>query len=61
MSYEINDACVSCGDCVDECRIAAISQGETQYAIDQGVCVECGACKYVCDVGAISNEINHDE
>ena len=44
MAHKITDACVSCGTCVENCPVEAISQGDTQYVIDPDVCVDCGAC-----------------
>lgn len=54
MARKISDACVSCGSCVAECPVAAISQGETQYVIDEAACIDCGACEGVCPTGAIA-------
>ena len=53
MSYEITNDCICCGDCEDECRIGAVSEGEDTYKINQELCVECGACSYICTAGAI--------
>ncbi|PNH20255.1 ferredoxin [Lachnospiraceae bacterium] len=54
MARKISDACVSCGSCVGECPVGAISQGETQYEIDEASCIDCGACEGACPTGAIS-------
>ena len=35
MAYVISDACVSCGTCEPECPVSAISQGDSQYVIDE--------------------------
>jgi ferredoxin len=53
MAYKITVDCVSCGTCVDECPVRAISKGEGLYVIDPNKCTECGACADVCPVGAI--------
>ena len=29
MAYVINDSCVACGTCIDECPVGAISEGDT--------------------------------
>ena len=29
MAYVINDSCISCGACIDECPTEAISQGDS--------------------------------
>ncbi len=54
MARVISDECVSCGTCIDECPVEAISQGDTQYVIDADTCVDCGACEDACPTGAIS-------
>lgn len=52
MAYAINDECISCGACKDECPVSAISEGDSKYVIDPETCIECGACAGVCPVGA---------
>ena len=52
MAYTINDACVKCGTCVDNCPVEAISEGEDKYVIDADVCVSCGTCVDNCPVEA---------
>ena len=52
MAYVINDACISCGACIDECPVEAISQGDSQYVIDADKCIDCGACAGACPVDA---------
>lgn len=53
MSYEINDECVACGTCVEECPADAIEEGEEKYVIKQDECTECGTCMEVCPVDAV--------
>ena len=53
MAYKISDACVSCGACVSECPVDAITQGDAQYEIAD-TCIDCGACVGSCPVDAIS-------
>ena len=52
MAYFINEECVSCGACADECPVSAISQGDDRYVIDPGTCIDCGACAETCPVDA---------
>jgi ferredoxin len=53
MIYEITDDCTSCGTCVDECPVQAISEGDGKYVISKDTCTGCGACVEVCPVSAI--------
>lgn len=52
MTYEITDECISCGVCLDECPVEAISEGEDKYEIDAELCTDCGSCADVCPVEA---------
>jgi ferredoxin len=52
MAYIINDDCISCGACVDECPVSCITEGDTKYVIDEEACISCGACAGVCPVDA---------
>ena len=56
MAYKINDDCISCGACADQCPVNAISEGDGKFVIDADTCVECGACNGVCPVGAPNAE-----
>ncbi len=53
MAYIINDNCVSCGTCADNCPVEAISEGDGKYVIDADVCVSCGTCADNCPSDAI--------
>ena len=54
MAYKIaEDTCTSCGTCIDECPVEAISAGDV-YVIDPSTCTDCGSCADVCPVEAIS-------
>ena len=53
MAYKINEACTSCGTCVEECPADAISEGKNIYVIDKEACTECGTCVDVCPAEAI--------
>ncbi|MCL1913362.1 MAG: 4Fe-4S binding protein [Eubacteriaceae bacterium] len=48
MAYTINDTCIACGICIDECPVEAISEGDPHYKIDADLCIECGTCAGVC-------------
>ena len=54
MAHVINEDCTSCGACVDECPVEAISEGDDRYEIDAELCTDCGACVDACPVEAIS-------
>lgn len=54
MAYTINNECISCGACADECPTSSISEGATQYQIDPDTCIDCAACVDVCPTGSIS-------
>ncbi len=57
MAYKIDSAlCTSCGTCVAECPIEAISEDGNGYVIDADSCIDCGACAGVCPVEAIAAE-----
>lgn len=55
MAYVILDTCNTCGLCLDECPIDAISVGESIYVIDD-TCCEFQECVAVCPEDAIVNE-----
>ncbi len=54
MAHTISDDCISCGACVSECPVDAISEGDDKYIIDAELCTDCGACVDVCPADAIS-------
>lgn len=53
MAYTITDECISCGACIDDCPVDAISEGDDKYVIDADLCIDCGACESTCPTGAI--------
>jgi ferredoxin len=53
MAHTISSECISCGACVPECPVDAISEGSTQYEISDA-CIDCGVCVGSCPVDAIS-------
>jgi ferredoxin len=68
MALLINEECINCNACVDECPNDAISEGETVYVINADLCTECigffddPQCIAVCPVeGAIVPDPDHEE
>lgn len=67
MALIINNDCISCGVCIDECPNSAISQGEEIYVINPDLCTECVGfysepqCVIVCPVEAIIPDPGHRE
>ena len=53
MAHFIDDECISCGACMAECPVEAISEGEDKYVIDADACTDCSACVDVCPTSAI--------
>jgi ferredoxin len=52
MAYTINDSCINCGACIEECPTEAISAGADAHVIDAEKCIDCGACAGACPVDA---------
>jgi MinD superfamily P-loop ATPase len=56
----VEDACTSCGACLDACRFDAIvcraAEGRTVYRVDPLGCEGCGVCSIVCADGAVLME-----
>jgi ferredoxin len=53
MAHKITDDCLSCGACMSECPVDAISEGEGKYEINAEICTDCGACVSCCPADAI--------
>ena len=53
---KINENCIACTACVDQCQMAAIwpVKNENRYMISEALCIDCGDCKEICDNGCIS-------
>ena len=47
MAYIINEDCIACGTCIEECPTASISEGDI-YVISPETCIDCGVCADVC-------------
>lgn len=56
MAHKITDECVSCGSCVGECPVEAISEGDPIYTINADTCTDCGSCVDACPTSAIKSE-----
>ena len=52
MAYVINNDCIACGSCIDECPVDAIKEGEI-YKIEADDCTDCGTCADTCPTEAI--------
>ena len=55
MSLYINDSCIGCAFCQNECPTAAISYDGDKYRIDPDLCVACGHCREVCLMDAVED------
>lgn len=54
MPRKINDYCISCGTCLQNCDVQAIEDDAGIYKINPNTCVDCGKCELMCPVGAIN-------
>lgn len=67
MALIINDECIACDACVDECPNEAIAEGDPIYVIDPDRCTECvghydePACVAVCPVDCIHVDPDNQE
>ena len=67
MALMINDECINCAACVDECPNEAISEGDEFYVINPDLCTECVGfhdepqCAEVCPVEACVPDPDHQE
>lgn len=46
--------CTSCGICVSQCPVSALSMGDKQPIVDAGRCITCFCCQEICPVKAIT-------
>ena len=54
IHYYINDNCIGCTKCAQNCSAGAIEFRPYQkHEIDQGKCVKCGVCRMVCPQNAV--------
>jgi len=57
MPWVNEDLCVSCGVCVDDCPVGAITLKENQKAvINDDVCIRCGRCHEICPEEAVRHD-----
>jgi ferredoxin len=57
MPWVNEDLCVSCGVCVDDCPVGAITLKEDQKAIiNEDECIRCGRCHDVCPEEAVRHD-----
>lgn len=56
MPRKVTDDCISCGACISECPVNAITAGADKSEIDPDSCIDCGSCEAVCPVNAIVEE-----
>ncbi|MDE5602514.1 MAG: YfhL family 4Fe-4S dicluster ferredoxin [Helicobacter sp.] len=67
MSLMINEECIACDACREECPNEAIEEGDPFYIIDPERCTECysfydePACLSVCPVDAIVSDPDNVE
>lgn len=52
MAYMIQDHCINCSTCADNCPVGCISQGDSIHEINGDECIDCGTCASVCPVDA---------
>ncbi len=53
MPHRITDECVSCGACIDECAVEAITEDKDKCVINPELCTDCGSCAEVCPSDAV--------
>ena len=57
MPWVNEDLCVSCGVCVDDCPVGAITLKENQTAvINEDKCIRCGRCHDICPQEAVRHD-----
>jgi ferredoxin len=56
MPWIKTEDCVTCGVCVEECPVGAISMDDTAALIDEKACIRCGKCHDVCPEEAVRHD-----
>lgn len=62
---EINNTCISCDACLQNCPENAVITDGTNFAVDPWSCTLCGICLQVCPVDCIksvkNSRLNHSK
>ena len=56
MPWIKGEDCVSCGVCVENCPVGAISLEDGVAVIDGANCIRCGICHDACPKGAVRHD-----
>ena len=57
MPWVDQERCTSCGTCVEECPVGAITLDDRDLAhIDEAECIRCGKCHDVCPAEAVRHD-----
>lgn len=55
IQYTINDNCIGCTKCVQNCPVEAIAFTPFEkHVIDQEKCIQCDGCRQICPVDAVT-------
>ncbi len=61
-AYVMEELCVGCGACVDECPFSAIEIVGGKAKVAPAACTRCGICQAACPTGAITRKVySHEE
>ena len=52
LKFDLDDTCVKCWACAEDCPVQCITEGTTKFIIGKG-CISCGDCYSICPVGAV--------
>ncbi len=56
MPWIKTEDCVSCGICIQECPVGAISVNGEAAVIDEKACIRCGKCHDICPHEAVRHD-----
>ncbi len=55
MEFHVNENCIHCGKCINDCIAHALKFDENKVPVlDESKCVKCQHCLAICPVGALS-------